>query len=308
MKALFFHPEQRRLRTVWRLALSGMALGVAATLLRLAVSWSVAVFDGSVESAAFRAMYALAHAALTCFVVAACVRAFDRRPIRELGLRPHRMAALDLAFGLLLGGGLMAAVAAAEIAFGWARYTALASPLGRSVDVSAAIAVFIGVSVSEELIFRGYLLRNLADGFGGWGSPGSRGRTARFFAVVVSAGLFGIAHAQNPHASPVSTLNIFGAGLMLASAYLATGHLALPVGLHLGWNAAQNLLGIPVSGSERFRYGALLEREPVAPPWLTGGAFGAEGGLTGFCAIVLGLLALAVYRVVRRGVASRASH
>jgi membrane protease YdiL (CAAX protease family) len=34
-------------------------------------------------------------------------------------------------------------------------------------------------------------------------------------------------------------MDLFAAGLLLATAYLVTGSLWLPIGLHIGWNLAE---------------------------------------------------------------------
>jgi hypothetical protein len=46
-----------------------------------------------------------------------------------------------------------------------------------------------------------------------------------------------------------------------------------------------------VSGQTTFSYGSLFSREPTGDPFITGGAFGPEAGLTGLIAIVIGTAA-----------------
>lgn len=136
--------------------------------------------------------------------------------------------------------------------------------------VGVGLWMFIGVAFFEELAFRGYVFQRLRDGAGPWVAQG------------ILAVFFAMAHWSNPGmhgATKVwATLNIALAAVMLGLAYLKTRSLALPMGLHLGWNWAQGtLLGFGVSGNE----GAGLLR-PVfhgRPEWLTGGAFGLEASL-----------------------------
>ncbi|MGI9200761.1 MAG: CPBP family intramembrane glutamic endopeptidase, partial [Woeseiaceae bacterium] len=63
----------------------------------------------------------------------------------------------------------------------------------------------------------------------------------------------------------------------LIYAYLKTGQLWLPMGLHLGWNFFQaSIFGFPSSGNVS---ASLISQSPVGPEWLSGGKFGAEGSV-----------------------------
>jgi hypothetical protein len=74
--------------------------------------------------------------------------------------------------------------------------------------------------------------------------------------------------------------------LLLGLAYVKTRRLALPMGIHLGWNWAQgSLLGFGVSGTMDTR-GWLNPVFDGRPEWLTGGAFGLEASLP--CSILCG--------------------
>ena len=63
----------------------------------------------------------------------------------------------------------------------------------------------------------------------------------------------------------------------LIYAYVKTGQLWLPVGLHLGWNFFQaSIFGFPASGQVS---PSMISQSPVGPEWLSGGKFGAEGSI-----------------------------
>ena len=88
----------------------------------------------------------------------------------------------------------------------------------------------------EELVFRGYLLYQAIRLIG----------TRR--AILLDAAAFGIYHwfSYQAFGNPVAMAFIFlftgSFGLMFATAFCATKSLALPIGLHLGWNTATMVL------------------------------------------------------------------
>ncbi len=219
-------------------------------------------------------------------------RFLDRRPLRTLGLDLSRSWWRDLTAGLLLGVVLMSAVFAVEWALDWVAVTgdfaARTSTVRFVPALLGPLAIFVVIGFCEELMFRGYLLRNSAEGLNGLLGP----RGAVVGAWLISSLLFGAYHAFNPHATWVSTFNLFAAGLLLGLPMILTGELALSVGLHIAWNFAQgNLFGFPVSGND-FSGVTLLRTDVSGPILWTGGAFGPEAGLLGLSVISLGMVAV----------------
>ncbi|MGF1468658.1 MAG: lysostaphin resistance A-like protein [Sandaracinaceae bacterium] len=237
---------------------------------------------------------------LTVLTVAVACRTVDRRALDHLGLRVDGVWCFDALAGTLIGVALIGGIAALEASLGWATFRIQpgVEQIPRVAFAGVTLVVWTGVAVNEELLFRGYLFTNTAEGLGG---PSAR---VTFVTLVLTSVLFGLAHALNPHASAVSTSHIVLAGLWLGLGRVLTGELSLPIGLHLGWNLAQNLFGMPVSGQSRFAYGSVWLREEHGPAWLTGGAFGPEAGLTGLAGLVLGI-ALVLGWLALRGAALR---
>lgn len=237
--------------------------------------------------------------AATLLSVWLAARLLDRRRVRDLGLRLDRAWWLDLAFGMVLGALLMTAVFGAELALGWISVTGTLETAGTRAPFALAVlfpvATFLCVGFYEELMHRGYLLRNAAEGLTAAVSP----RAAVLLAWVLSSAFFGLLHAQNPDATLLSTFNISLAGMMLGFGCVLTGQLAIPIGLHVTWNFFQGAVyGFPVSGLQPFGATFLATRQGGPDLW-TGGPFGPEAGLLAPVAMALGVSLIAL-RVRRR--------
>jgi membrane protease YdiL (CAAX protease family) len=135
-------------------------------------------------------------------------------------------------------------------------------------------------ALSEELMFRG-LPMVIASRIIGRGA-----------AVVLLSVLFAFAHIQNPDVTAAGIGNIVLAGIFLSLAFFSRGGMWTAFGAHLGWNVTLAALAAPVSGTPFDM--PYIDYHMGSPAWLTGGAFGPEGGL-----IATGVLALATALVAR---------
>jgi hypothetical protein len=229
-------------------------------------------------------------------------RFLDRRPFAGFGLHLDRSWWLDLGFGLIQGAVLMLIIFLVELAAGWITITdtfATRQPEASFVPaILPPFVTFLAVGFYEELFSRGYQLQNIAEGLN-WGVIGPRG--AILIATALSSAVFGFLHAMNPNATPISTLYLVIAGLHLATGYLLTGELAIPIGQHITWNFFQgNVFGFPVSGSD-FRSATFIRVEQGGPdPW-TGGPFGPEAGFIGLAAMLVGIIWTVAWVRWRRG-------
>ena len=120
-------------------------------------------------------------------------------------------------------------------------------------------------ALSEEIIFRGLPLVLLAGVLGRW--P----------AVVLTSVAFGLSHWGNPEVTLLGLANISLAGVLLGTVFFGPGGIWAAWGAHLGWNLSLAALGAPVSGLPLSM--PLLEYHPGGPAWVSGGAFGPEGGI-----------------------------
>ncbi|AFK17903.1 CPBP family intramembrane metalloprotease [Haloferax mediterranei ATCC 33500] len=223
-------------------------------------------------------------------------RYIDRRTVTDLGFGLDRDWVIDLGFGLVLGAALMAAIFLVGLATDWIAVVDVGFGADRLTGVASLLALFIVVGISEELLLRGVVLTDIAEGLRWRVSV----RTAATVGLVVSAAVFGLIHLMNPNSSLASTLSITLAGIMLGLGYVLSGDLAIPTGIHISWNFAQGgLFGFSVSGLD---FGtSLVETTEQGPDVVTGGAFGPEAGLLGVGAIIVGMACIAWYVRARYG-------
>lgn len=208
-----------------------------------------------------------------------CLR-LRRQGVADVGLRLDAAWWRQLVGGFAFGAVEMLAIATLIWLAGGVRF---------ELDAARSFAVlvhglwfFAWAAMIEELLFRGFLFQRLVDGIG---APG---------ALALMAVAFAAAHWGNPGmdggtmvAAIVDTA--LGA-ILLGLAWLRTGRLALPIGIHLGWNWTQGtLLGFDVSGLAQagWLHPHLLDK----PQWLTGGAFGPEASV---CSVLVDVLAIAL--------------
>ncbi len=257
---------------------------VAAILLFTAATWAGDPVAAWARDQATGAIFLVGIAISAGFVVANLFigrRVFGLSPVdlrwRGTG-RPARGALAAFAAGALLAG---LAMALAPL-LGSARWVAdeggLADYAGRVLFILVMLAP---AALAEELMFRGAPMVVLDRAYG------------RGVAVGITALAFALTHSANPSVTTLSIGNICIAGLLLGVVFFAPGGIWTASGLHLGWNWALAALDAPVSGL------ALnipsLDYDPGHPVWLTGGAFGPEGGV--LATIVLGLATVVAARL-----------
>jgi membrane protease YdiL (CAAX protease family) len=288
LRWVFLDDARRRLRTGYRLLLHGIGV-----LLSYFVGAGLVWAAGGTSAA--RAIAVALQTAFVVLVTWCAARWLDRRSPLDLIGRLDRAAALELLFGSVLGGGLIVTVAIAEGVSLGASYAPVAITTAAFFRALSALLFFVAVAIDEELWFRAYQLTNLAEGVEGWLGP----RGARAAALVISALVFGLAHAMNPNASVLATANIAVGGLFLGVSYAITGRLYVALGLHFAWNTAQCFLDMPVSGQTLYD-DLFVHREETGEDLVTGGAFGPEAGLLGLAAMIVGTVLCVIHARSRR--------
>ena len=285
---LFWIPEEKRLGALWRVGLQTILMGVMLLIFDIPMiflSQLLTTTDISTSWPLLEVLRFLNQFVLVLAVVGSAWlagRFLDGRRFSDFGLHFNRDWWLDFGFGLLLGAFLMILIFCVEWAAGWITVTGYFSTPDISFPFWLAVfyqlARFVSVGIREEIISRGYQIKNLAEGFAKTSFISAR--SAILFSLVISSVLFGVLHLLNPNASWISTFNIAGAGILLGMGYILTGELAIPIALHISWNFFQgNVFGFPVSGTVDGI--SFLAVQQGGPDLLTGGVFGPEAGLIG---------------------------
>lgn len=287
------------MRALWRLLLHGVSLVLIGILVGVLFGLLLDLFGVSAGTglSAINTSFQLSIVLLATWL---CARALDHRPFDSLGLHVSPRWWLDLLVGLVIGAVLMTGIFLFELEAGWVTIVDRnVGPPERSfwLALCEPLAAFIAVGFYEELMSRGYHLRNLAEGLHG---KRIGPRAALLLATLISASVFGLLHADNDNATAISSFNVGVAGIMLALGLLWTGELALPIGLHITWNFCQgNVFGFPVSGNPMpTRVFAIAQG---GDPVLTGGAFGPEAGVVGLVAMLCGAGLIAAWVRLSRG-------
>jgi membrane protease YdiL (CAAX protease family) len=205
-----------------------------------------------------------------------------------IGIRVLRLSPQDLRYrephggpgfglGMIIGAvaaGTGLAIAALIGGAEWSRDTGTAADYAGTVMTT--LLILAPAALAEEVLFRGVPVVALALAFG------------RGTAIVLVAVAFALVHLANPNVTALAIGNIALAGVFLGLAFYAPGGIWTAWGAHLGWNGMLAALDAPVSGVP-FRI-PFIDYDPGAPSWLTGGAFGPEGGLASTLALTIAVL------------------
>jgi membrane protease YdiL (CAAX protease family) len=189
--------------------------------------------------------------------------------LASVGLRFDGRFLGQLTVGIFVGTAMILATAAAACAVAGVR---LESAGGPTLPVELKlVAMFLGGAIFEEVLFRGFAFQRAMRGMGTWSAIGLFGVLFCLGHVPgnldIDAGLMATAMA-----------NLFAYAILQSVLFLRTRSLALPIGLHFGWNLLQASLGFGVSGISHTNAWCNVSFGN-APGWLTGGEFGLEASI-----------------------------
>ncbi len=197
--------------------------------------------------------------------------------LQDYGLTTAPQFWLSLLAGLVIGVAGIGLLVGVEVALEWASWQPLpqspeatnpaASPPTDTLSavlgvVLPILLLALGVSVTEELVFRGFLLNQLQQVYGAW--------VAAAIASVVFAILHTVWDAWSRVAPQLPGLWVMGMVLVLAR-WLDGGSLGLACGLHAGWVWA-------IASLDSLQWLGYTGR---VSPWLTGWGNSPLAGVMG---------------------------
>ena len=131
--------------------------------------------------------------------------------------------------------------------------------------------VLIIGSLNEEILTRGYVLRNLML------------RKNKYLSLLYSSVLFALFHINNDNLSVMPFINIFLAGIFFGLFYIYFKNLWFSIFAHFAWNFVEGpILGSAVSG---LKTDSIFKQIHLGKEIYTGGAFGFEASI--ICSFVL---------------------
>ena len=197
----------------------------------------------------------------TIVVVGIFRRFMDMESFRSMGFYPKGIGR-EFVFGLGLGAIIMATGFTTLVFIQEIEWTVTNF---ETVSILQSVSLFAMVSLSEELLLRGYVLNNLMKTMN------------RFRALILSSLMFTLLHVFNPNLSWIGFFNILLAGILLGLPYIYTQRLWLPLALHFSWNFFQGpIFGFHVSGHETY---SLITQSRTTDNIWNGGTFGFEGSV-----------------------------
>lgn len=240
LKSVFFGSDNR-LRAFWRITLSivlvmgGLILGSVFLMKVNTPDFWIPIYSHLFGVASL----------LGCIYLLA--NYIDKRSFSEYGYNFSLAWWNDLLVGALTGIVMMGTAFAISYAFGKINIQAWISSSEGELFLPWLLVVLLGwtlVGIWEESLFRGIFIKNAGEGFADLNLSNS---LALFSAWATSTLVFGLLHVPfGTVAEGVSMLNMLiiwlALGGVLGLAYILTGELAFPIGLHATINFATNNL------------------------------------------------------------------
>jgi uncharacterized protein len=196
---------------------------------------------------------------------AVVLRIYERAQLADIGLGWTAASRRNLLLGSAGGIGAGAVVLVGPLLVRAADLTPIPNQHLQWPNLLFISLILLFGAVGEEMLFRGYAFQVLVKAIG------------PFATILPMAVLFGLAHSPNLNFTWLALANTVLWGVVLGYAFVRSGDLWLPIGLHFGWNWTLPLFGANLSGFTMGVTGYSIEWK-VGGLW-SGGAYGPEGGL-----------------------------
>lgn len=203
------------------------------------------------------------------------LRLFYKRPFYAIGFAKSNCI-IEMLYGLFIGFVFMSIVFFFMLFTNNIEILLIDSSYLFSTNIIIAFIIFVCVGFTEEFMFRSYIMTALQT---------TRSKIA---IIIISSVLFSLMHGANPSIGVIPLINIILAGLLLAYMFVKSGKIWISIGFHILWNFMQGpIYGFPVSGNAG---NSVVKISVVGNDLITGGDFGAEGGIVVTVVLTMGLL------------------
>jgi membrane protease YdiL (CAAX protease family) len=214
---------------------------------------------------------------------------FDKRKFSHIGFQFSRKWVFDFFYGISIGGILMLFVFLLLLTFNKIEITSIIHSDYNyyfPIEISGRFLGYLSIGFIEEAFSRGYHIKNISEGLN---KKNNGEKSSVIFAWIISSVIFGILHGANPDVSILGIINLFLIGFLYGYAYVVSGSLAFPIGLHTAWNFFQgNVFGFNVSGFKPEVTFILTKN--IDNDLISGGNFGPEAGLIMLPTILIGFI------------------
>jgi len=262
--APFWNRTEHRPRALWRIFGAFVLVAIGSQVLP-----SVLFSNSNLPPALLGLVQNIFTIVTVLLVVIIWARYVDHRQFTEYGLGVGPEWVRDAGVGVIIAFIAWGLALAVHLTTGWAHILAVLSSgtaenaLPFTLALTAFVVQFLLVGIWEELLFRGLVLTNAAEGFHTqWVSE----RGAVLAGLVVSSLLFGVVHVDQATSLPALGFWVL-MGMVLGSAYIITDSLAIPIGLHFATNLAfNNVYGLSNVRPETAEVAATLLRPEFTGP------------------------------------------
>lgn len=232
---LVWNDNERRPRAPIRLVVGIVVVLVLANTGRT-LQPSVLTGDGPLTAVLNTLVGGIPQAAGIVLGVILVALVFDRRLLTDLGISFERGVWRRFTGGLVLGLGITTLSITAGVVVGFYEITGFQLTGGPAVWVLLVTGTALSqllIVIAEELLARGYIITNGLEGLAGF--PSIPRSVAASVAVMMAALFFYATHSAR---GGVFGIMAGGLAVLLGVAYVLSGDLSVPIGIHFGVNFA----------------------------------------------------------------------
>ncbi len=204
----------------------------------------------------------------------------ELKPFASMGLNKKKVA-LNYSIGLIIGFIMLSSVVFFLLITNSARINGVIFKAENILILVFSIFMWITQGAAEEVMFRGYMLKRVES------------KCGKAFAIFFSSLLFAALHGANIGFTIQAGINLFLVSVFFSLLFYRTNSLWVNCAAHTAWNFCQGTLyGLEVSGSTSNIAIFNTTYMENSKAFLTGGAFGPEGGLGVTIVSIIGIIIL----------------